>query len=54
MLSYLSLYETEAYFITKIYTQESCFDKNFNLKIRKPLYYIKISMLFADVLMFKH
>ncbi len=30
----LSVYETEAYFITQIYTQESSFyaeDKNFNL-----------------------
>ncbi len=29
-------------------------DKNFNLKLSKLLYYIKMSRLFADVLMFKN
>ncbi len=39
-------------FITKIYTQDSYFyaeDKNFNLKLRKMLYYNILRCLFVDV-----
>ncbi len=55
MLSCYQFMKQKLIFITKIYTQESFFyaeDKNFN--IGEMLYYIKISRLFAAVLMFKH
>ncbi len=58
---WVSVYETvfllQKHRLGLAYTQESYFhavDKNFNLKLSKLLYYIKMSRLFADVLMFKN
>ncbi len=56
MLSCYHFMKQKLIFITKIYTKQSCFyvvDKTLNLKLSKLLYYIKMSRLFADVLIFK-